>query len=115
MLIEPGSKLLIVHRRLFEHDKPRFFLGVVDAYQDGIVRVTGNSWAEDSVKREYVKKEDPRTKIVPLSSGNLIVYILSPEMNLARVDFHTDAQGRLWLRDGTGLGMDLTETQHAKN
>lgn len=114
MLIEPGSKLLIVHRRLYDRDRARFFVGVVEAYQDGLARVTGHTWAQDAFHESFVKKEDARCKIIPLTSGALIVYLLPNTLNLARVEFHADPQGRLWLRDGEGLGMDLTEMQHAK-
>ena len=33
MLLEPGDKILVAHRRLFERDVVRFFLGSVDAYE----------------------------------------------------------------------------------
>jgi hypothetical protein len=36
MLLEQGNKLLVTHRRLFEGDLPRFFVGEVEAYEDEI-------------------------------------------------------------------------------
>ncbi|MEX2490545.1 MAG: hypothetical protein WD425_02165 [Nitrospirales bacterium] len=41
MMIEQGEKLFIAHRRLFEKDTPRFFVGEVQAYEAGIAKGKG--------------------------------------------------------------------------
>lgn len=41
MILTQGSKVLICHRRLFEEDQPRLFVGIADAYEDGLAKVAG--------------------------------------------------------------------------
>ena len=46
-MLERGNKRLIVHRRLFEKDTPRFFIGEVEAYESGILKVKGFTFVKD--------------------------------------------------------------------
>ena len=41
MMLEQGEELLIVHRRLFEKNTGRFFIGDVQAYEHGMEKVKG--------------------------------------------------------------------------
>ena len=70
MLIK-GDKILISHRRLFKDDAPRFFVGEVVAYDTGIVKLKGFSFAWDYTGGSFVKKDEPRIKIVSLSAGSV--------------------------------------------
>ena len=47
MPLTPGDKVLIVHRRLFEKDTDRFFLGTIEAFEAGLARVTGFTFARN--------------------------------------------------------------------
>ena len=49
VILQPGDKILVTHRRLFTDDAPRLFLGVVDHYEDGLILVTGHSWIRSPV------------------------------------------------------------------
>jgi hypothetical protein len=62
MMIEQGEKLLIVHRRLFEKDTPRFFVGEVQAYEAGIAKVKGYTFVKDLFGGNMKKKPVPRIK-----------------------------------------------------
>ena len=75
MLLQPDDKLLVVHRRLFERDGSRFFVGRVDGYESGIVRLTGFTFVRDPIGGAVSRKSDPRTKLFSLSSGTLLVYV----------------------------------------
>jgi hypothetical protein len=48
MLLSNGAKFLVTHRRLFAEDNPRFFVGTVDMYADGIAKLSGFTWTRDS-------------------------------------------------------------------
>ena len=78
MFLQEGAKLLVCHRRLFAEDQPRFFVGVVEACDGPLAKVSGFSWTRDA-SRGYVRKDDRRTKIVSLGSGSVIVYELPAE------------------------------------
>ena len=108
MLIERGAKVLVAHRRLFVEDQPRWFAGVVDDYADGIARVTGFSWQRDPT-RDIQRRSDPRTKLIALASGSLIVYQLPSETDLEAVEIRQSGAHTIWLTDGRKLKMDLSE------
>ncbi|MBI3556288.1 MAG: hypothetical protein HY074_08495 [Deltaproteobacteria bacterium] len=114
MILEEGSKVLIVHRRLFENDHSRFFLGVVDAYEQGVAKVRGNTWIRDTFTAEYFKKEDVRTKLVAVSSGTLMVYELPLETDMQAIRLIFEKDGKLALTDGKKLHSDLSEAEHTK-
>lgn len=111
VFLAPGDKVLLVHRRLFAGDRPRYFVGIVDAFNEanGLLRVTGYSLAEAKTGGNIVKKPEARTKIVALTSGTLFVYVLSPETDVPTTRLRKDREGRLTLEDARGRRLDLTE------
>ena len=108
MILEPGTKVLVSHRRLFEQDHGRFFSGVVEGYERGVARICGHTWVRDGYRGEYSRKSDARTKIISLSSGTVIVYQLPGTVKMDRLRMESENTS-LFLRDGSGFEMDLTE------
>ncbi|MCY2959974.1 MAG: hypothetical protein NTY35_07385 [Planctomycetota bacterium] len=108
MILESGNKVLIAHRRLFDTDQPRFFTGLVEAYEDGVARVEGHSWSRDSFHGTFARKGDLRTKIVSLSSGTVIVYKLPSSVDLGSLEIRVQGTDLL-ATDKSGFRMDLTE------
>lgn len=111
LFLEPGFKLLIVHRRLFAEDEARYFVGAVDAFNEnsGLLRITGYTWAQKK-DGTYVKKSQPRTKIVALGSGSVLVYVLPRDTDIQKSHFDQDERGVCWLTDHGSLKLDLTES-----
>ena len=109
MILAPGEKVLISHRRLFESDQPRFFVGVVDSYENGMVRVTGYSWSREHIRGEMVRKNDPRTKIVSVTSGMVIAYALAPTLQLEELRLEASGQHEVFLTNGSDFNMNLTD------
>ena len=110
-LLEPGDRLLVVHRRLFERDDARFFLGEVEAYEAGIVRVTGYSFIRDTVDGTVCRKHEPRTKLLSLTSGTLLVYVLPRSVDVEHTELHWEAAD-IRLTDGHQFTMNLSEWSH---
>lgn len=108
MILQSGTKVLVAHRRLYETDHGRYFTGTVDAYEDGVARITGQTWMHDGYRGAYKRKTDLRTKIVPLTSGSVIVYQLPSNTNLNALEVVVEGV-QMFLRDGEGFEMDLTE------
>jgi hypothetical protein len=79
MLLKKRDKILIAYRRLFENDERRFFLGQVDDYDAGVVKLTGHAYVPDIIGGLMIDKAEQRTKVLALSSGTLLVYQL-PEL-----------------------------------
>ena len=111
MLVEPGTKILISHRRLFETDAVRFFIGQVDGYEAGIARITGYTWLRDGLDGTFHRKSDPRTKILSLSSGSLMIYQLPDTVDIERAQFK-HANNHIWIADGESFKMEMSETAY---
>jgi hypothetical protein len=108
MLLKPGATVLVAHRRLFEGDGGRFFIGRVDAYEAGVVKATGHSYTWDGLRGAMVQKTDERTKLLSLSSGTLLVYELPSDVEPTGFTF-IEQDGHLALRGSTGYTMNLAE------
>ncbi|KKO45920.1 hypothetical protein WG68_07875 [Arsukibacterium ikkense] len=113
-MLESGDLLLICYRRLFSNDENRFFLGTVDDYQAGIVKITGHSFLRDSVTGQMAEKSDLATKILSISSGTLIVYQLPATLALHNLRFEQKMM-KLTLLDDQGFALDLTEKTYRQN
>lgn len=110
MLIDKGDKLLVTHRRLYEKETERFFVGVVDAYEQGVAKVSGYTWIHDIPRGRLIRKEDLRCKLIPLTSGNYIVYVLPSHLDIesTRID---QIKQRLLLTNGSNFTMDISDRQ----
>lgn len=114
MILVLGDKVLIVHRRLYESDNPRYFVGEVKEFEAGIAKVTGQTWLEDPFTRRVIRKEGVRTKLLPVLSGSLIVYQLAAATDLSSVKFEFSDDGRLWLVGDPDLKLDMSEAEYLR-
>lgn len=112
MLLESGDKLLVVHRRLFERDGSRFFVGSVEAYEVGIVKLTGYTFVRDPLGGSVSRKNDARTKLFSLTSGALMFYVLPRDLEVASIRMLAE-ESSLALTAGTTFRMDLSEWAHS--
>ncbi len=108
IILESGTKVLIAHRRLYAGDHGRFFVGVVDDYDDGIARIEGYTWIHDGYDGTFNRKSDKRTKIVPIISGSVIVYELPASLDIEDFIIETVGNGTM-ARDNHEFEMDLSE------
>ncbi len=108
--LEPGNKVLVVHRRLFEKDRPRFFLGVVEAFNEanGLIKISGRSTGLAKAGGLATKKEKV-TKVVSLTSGTLIVYQLETGTDTESAAIRITREGGVHLMAGDKLLLDLSE------
>lgn len=109
-----GAILLIVHRRLFESDEPRFFIGEVETLQGTLAQLTGYTWYYPTFSDLPIKKEEKRTKIVSLSTGAILAYKLPDRIDLSTARFELIEDGRLWLKADPDFQMDMTESHHIR-
>jgi len=113
MLVQGGAKLLLAHRRLFPEDQPRFFIGTVEAYADGMARVSGYSWVREQLRGDIMRKRDQRTKLVSLASGTLLVYVLPDDVDIESLAIEHGSDQDYVLTDGKGFQMDLSERRQS--
>ena len=107
MILKQGEKVHIIHRRQYEKDHHRHFVGVVDAYEAGVARVTGHVYTVDRVKFAFFRRPERRTRIVSLSSGDVLVNILPAEVDLEKVIYKQEKKS-LRVTDGA-WHLDLSE------
>ena len=102
-MLDPGDKVLVVHRRLYEKDVTRYFVGEVLEYDSGIAKVQGYTFVKDMFTGAMQKKTDLRTKLLAVVSGTLIVYQLPSALPLDSLNVSLNQDGGLVLTDDQGL------------
>jgi hypothetical protein len=108
MLLKIGEKIHLIHRRRFDRDVRRHFVGSVEDYELGLARLHGYTFVTDDLnKHEFVRRPDLRTKIAALASGEFIVNVLPPEVDLEKVRYE-QRERRLIVTDGQ-WEMDIKE------
>jgi hypothetical protein len=65
-ILSPGEKIHVMHRRRFEKDVRRHFVGEVHGYEQGVARASGYVFVIDDLNKHlFVKRPDRRTKLIP--------------------------------------------------
>ena len=107
-VLKPGEKVHVIHRRLFDKDVRRHFIGEIEDYEDGVARATGYVFVIDDLSNHlFVKRPDKRTKIFSLMDGTLIVNVVPPSVNLEKVRYELNDRVLL-VTEGTWK-MDIKE------
>ena len=108
MPLSTGAKVMVCHRRLFPEDYVRFFFGSVEAYADGVAKVSGFTWTRDPT-HGFQRKADRRTKLVPVASGSVIVYEIPSEVDVEAVQIEQVAAHTVAATGGRKIPMDLAQ------
>jgi hypothetical protein len=108
MILHKGEKIHVIHRRHFEKEPHRHFLGTVEAYENGVARVTGHIFTVDAAKMVFFRRPELRTRIIPLTSGDVLVNILPASVDLEKVIYRQEKKS-LRVTDGAGWHMDISE------
>ncbi|HYV26022.1 MAG TPA: hypothetical protein VFA77_00680 [Candidatus Eisenbacteria bacterium] len=108
MILQPGEKLHVIHRRYFEKESRRHFVGIVEAYEGGVARVTGNVFTVDRTKFAFVRRPEMRTRIISLVSGDVLVNVIPPSVDLDKVVYKQEKKS-VRVTDGSDWHLDLSE------
>src|SRR5215510_14242341 len=108
MILRPGEKLHVIHRRFYPSDHHRHFIGSVEAYEDGVARVVGHVYTVDTTKFQYIRRPELRTRIISIVSGDLLVNIIPPSVNLEKITYKQEKKG-VRVSDGSDWFLDLSE------
>lgn len=108
MILHPGEKIHVIHRRFIEQESRRHFVGVVEAYEGGLARVTGFVWTVDPTKFAFMRRPDQRTRIISLVSGDVLVNVLPSSVDLEKIVYKQDKKG-VRVTDGSDWHLDLSE------
>lgn len=110
MILSQGDKVMVVHRRLFENDQSRIFIGEVDGHHNSLAKVTGRSWLKDKFHGDFVEKKEIRTKIISLESSGLIIYQIPSTVNLSALSIDLVGHGKNLITDHKNFNLDLSDT-----
>ena len=109
MILNPGEKIHVVHRRMFDKDTRKHFVGEVEAYENGLVRAIGHVFViEDPTENIFRKKSELRSRIVSISAGNVYVNVLPSDVDLEQIRYESEGR-RLRITDGSEWHLDLKE------
>ncbi len=108
MILKQGEKVHIIHRRHYEKDHHRHFIGTVDSYEGGVARVTGHVYTVDSVKFSFLKRPETRTRLVSIVAGDVLVNILPANVNLEKITYKHERKA-VRVTDGGNWFLDLSE------
>jgi hypothetical protein len=108
MILNPGEKVHVIHRRIYEKDHHRHFIGVVEAYDLGVARITGHVYTVDAVKFSFVKRPELRTRLVSVVSGDVLINIIPPAVNLDKITYKQERKA-VRVTDGSDWHLDLSE------
>ncbi len=109
MVIAQGNKLHIITRRLFDSDLRRHFAGVVEEVSGTLIRIKGYVFVFDESENQFVRRDEERTRVFPISDSGLIINILPAEVDLPQLKYEIDAQGHRMLTDGRAFALNVTE------
>jgi hypothetical protein len=108
-ILNPGEKVHLIHRRQLEKEPHRHFIGVVDAYENGVVRVTGHVYTVDTTTFRFFRRPEARTRIISAISGDVLVNVLPPSVDLEKISYKQEKKG-LRISDGSGWHLDISES-----
>lgn len=108
MILKPGEKVHVIHRRNFEKEQHRHFIGTVDSYEGGVARVTGHVYTVDTAKFVFMKRVETRTRLISVVSGDVLVNILPAKVSLDKIVYKTERKA-VRVTDGSDWYLDLSE------
>lgn len=108
MILKKGEKIHVIHRRIYEKDHHRHFVGVVESYEQGVARVSGHVYTVDPVKFSFIKRPEIRTRLISIISGDLLVNIIPPDVDLSKVTYKQERKA-VRVTDGSDWHLDISE------
>ena len=109
MIIEPGEKVHVVYRALYEGSNRRHFLGEVKIADGTVCRIVGNVFVYDPKSTMFVKKRNIRTTIIDLAESGYIVNVIHKDVDLGKMYYKYETGEWLIMTDGKGYTLNINE------
>ncbi len=105
--IRDGDRVVIVDRRLFRDDNTRIFVGVVEEFDEGVIRARGHVYHVSPYEVAGMERPgEERVRAIALSGGD-IVYLLPREQDISKLQLKRSPKSMM-LTDGK-FAMDLSD------
>ena len=114
-VLKEGEIVHIITRRQFESDAIRHFVGEVKAVSDTVARVRGYLFVYDMMKGHFVRRRNPRVRIVPLADSGTIVNVLPNNVDPDSLTYEIGDEEQLVLTDRKSFTYNLSEFGHYGN
>ncbi len=108
MILKPGEKIHVIHRRFYEDDTRRQFVGTVEIMDGNLARVSGYLFTIDSNLNQFVRGDAIRTRIIPLSSGSVIVNVIPDDVDIENVRYEYRNRGNTVVTDGSEWALEIS-------
>jgi hypothetical protein len=106
--IRDGDHILVIDRKLFHDDNTRFFVGVVEEYDDRVIRLRGFPFHLSPYEVTGVERHgEPRVRVLSLS-GDILHYMLPRETEHDKMQLRRSPTS-LPITDGGAVTLDLSE------
>jgi hypothetical protein len=106
--IRDGDRIVLIDRKLFRDDNTRIFVGVVEEYDDGVVRARGFSFHISPYEIAGTERHsEERVRVISLAAGD-VAYLLPREIEVAKLHIRRSPKA-MTLTDGAMFAVDLTE------
>ncbi len=102
-----NDRVLVIDRKHFRDDVTNMFVGVVEDYEEGFLRVRGYAYHIHPYEMGTERRAEERVRLVTLYSGD-VVYVLPGELNVSQIQIRRSPKS-LVLTDGQTFTMDLTD------
>ena len=109
MILKNGEKVFIISRRIFEKDLRRHFVGEVLESNEAVARVRGYAFVYDDINSDFVRREELRTRIIPLTDAGYIINLLPSEVVLEEISYQTDERNQRTITDGKTFQLNISE------
>jgi hypothetical protein len=109
MILKQGEKIHVVHRRYFEKETRRHFVGIVEGYEGGVARVVGHVYSLDRTEGTFERRPEERIRIISLSSGDLFVNVIPDFVDLHKIHYK-QVKKAVRVTDGSSWYLDLSES-----
>ena len=108
-MLEKGSKVFVITRRLFDGDRIRQFVGEVLESSDSVIKARGYVFVHDDFTNEIVRREDIRTRIISLVDAVNIILVIPKNVILENVQYEINGTNQRVLTDKDSFSMILNE------
>jgi hypothetical protein len=107
-VLERDENVLIITRRLFAGDVRRHFVGRVERYDQGAIRVRGYAFVYDAGKGRFVKRKSQRTRVFHMDN-HIVVFVLPFDTDIGAVHYEVTEENGLVATDGKHFRLEFNE------
>jgi len=108
MILAKGEKVHIIHRRALEHEPHRHFIGEVEDYESGVVRVAGYLYTVDRELGGFIRRPEKRIRVISIASGDTFVNVIPDSTDLENITYQQEKKA-IRVSDGSGWYLDISE------